>query len=309
MDVLEEASDFDSEVVAAKYTYVEFTSPLPHRLDDGGWDPNQVVAARIPTLTEDEQEQERIKNEAALKTLAEDEDADEGTQVRRGAFSRIQKDANGIRKRAGSTDKGSKRMREVEAELRTEMGWGNKRPMEGGRPPMGPGMGMGSGGASAPSGGETGVDLLLFRYFDFEVEPGECYRYRVQLIVENPNFQQLFVSAPAVAEGEFRETPWSAPSPPAVVDNDVDYALTRVAANRGKYDGAELNVVQFEPNLGTLIMATFKVAYGALVGTEKTKSMHLDVSAPTFREEEVAFSSKDILLDSAGPPNLSNAAI
>lgn len=308
MDVLGEASDFDSELVAAKYTHVEFTSPLPHRLDSD-WDPNQVVHPRIPTLTEDEQEQERIKNEAALKTIAETEDADDGTtEVRRGVFSRIQKDANGIRKRATSTDAGSKRLREVEAELRQDLGMGNnvpgRRPMEGGRGPMGVGMG---GGPGAQQGADTGADLLLFRYFDFDIEPGECYRYRVQLIVENPSFQQIFVSSPPVAEGEFRETPWSAPSPPAVVDRDVEYALTKVQATRGKYDGAELNVVQFDTSLGTFIMDTFKVAYGAFVGTEKKKTMHLDVAAPTFKEEEVAFSSKDILLDSAGPPNLSNA--
>src|SRR5207248_1520340 len=55
MDVLGEASDFDLELVAPKFTHVEFTSPLPHRLD-GEWDANKVVHPRIPTLSEDEQE-------------------------------------------------------------------------------------------------------------------------------------------------------------------------------------------------------------------------------------------------------------
>jgi len=167
------------------------------------------------------------------------------------------------------------------------------------------GMPLMAGGPGAATA-EVGADLLLFRYFDFKVEPGECYRYRVQLIVANPSFQQTFVTAPAVAEGEFRATPWSAPSPPVVVASDVDYALTKVPLVRGRHDGAELNVVQFDTDLGTLIMDTFRVAFGALVGIQK-KSMHLDVAGPTFKEEDVTFTSNDVLLDSAATPNLSSA--
>ena len=214
-------------------------------------------------------------------------------------------------------------MREYENARRNEMGLGKGMPgmpgmpgMAGipGRPAMGAGANMsnnllnkGSGGPGGAMGGEVGADLLLFRYFDFDVYPGECYRYRVQLIVTNPSFQESYVSAPAVAEGEFRESPWSAPSPPAVVLSDVEYALTRVSVARGgRHDGAELNVVQFDTSVGTFIMDTFKVVYGALVGTQK-KSLHLDVAGPTFKEEEVTFSSNDLLLDSAAAPNLSNA--
>ena len=30
--------------------------------------------------------------------------------------------------------------------------------------------------------------LLLFRYFDFSIEPGNAYRYRVKLKMRNPNY-------------------------------------------------------------------------------------------------------------------------
>ncbi len=129
----------------------------------------------------------------------------------------------------------------------------------------------------------------------------------MQLIVTNPSFQQSYVSAPAVAEGEFRETPWSAPSPPVVVASDIDYALTKVPVKSGRHDGAELNVVQFDTNLGTFIMDTLTVLFGSTVGGPKM-SLHLDVAAETFKEENVVFSSKDVLLDSAAAPNLKNAA-
>jgi hypothetical protein len=60
--------------------------------------------------------------------------------------------------------------------------------MEGGAG-MGPGAGMISGGISA--GGRTDlpreVDHLLLRFFDFTVEPGKQYQYRVKIAIADPN--------------------------------------------------------------------------------------------------------------------------
>jgi hypothetical protein len=163
-------------------------------------------------------------------------------------------------------------------------------------------------GGMSSTGGESTqpLGLWLFRYFDFDVEPGECYRYRVQLEVVNPNFGETFVDAPDVAEGETRKTPWSEPSTAAAVEKDVSYALTRISTKGTRPDGADLKVVQFDTNNGTLISDTFKVPFGAFVG-KVMKSLHLDLIVRKLEEEEVTFSSKDILLDSAGAPNLSSA--
>jgi len=167
---------------------------------------------------------------------------------------------------------------------------------------MAQGMGaMGTGSAIGMA--DTGADLQLFRYFDFDVEPGECYRYRVKLIVDNPNFEETFVSTPTVADGKFRETPWSAPTPPVVVERDVEYGLVKIRTDKGRIDGAELEVIQFDPNLGSYIMSNFPVFFGAYVGKEKQKTMHLDFLTPFFKEEPVNFTSKDVLLDSTGTPS------
>ncbi len=144
--------------------------------------------------------------------------------------------------------------------------------------------------------------MLLFRYFDFEVEPGECYRYRVQLVVENPSYGETFVASTSVAEGEFRETPWSAASTAVAVDKDVEYALAKASVRGGVTTGADLSVVQFDSNEGTLISDTFPVKYGAYVGAEKKKTLHLELAPPDLKEEEVTFSSKDVLLDSVSGP-------
>lgn len=316
IDALAQASDFDPEIVAAKYTIDVFTSPLPHRLDSE-WDPNHVGHPRIPTLTEDEQEQELLANKAAAKVAGESGDADEPGG--RGGFARVQKDANRLRSQAMSTGEGAKKTQDYMLEMMKGMpgmdkARSSREPDPGAmRSSMMAGMMgmMGAGMAGATQGGlDPTSDMLLFRYFDFDVEPGECYRYRIKLIAANPSYEETFVAAPTVAEGELRESDWSSPSPPAVVESDVEYALMKVSERYGRQEGAaDLKIVQFDTNLGTLIMDTLKVLYGAYVGGDVQRTMHLDVGAPTFKEEKVTFTSKDILLDSAGSPKLSAAAI
>ena len=81
-------------------------------------------------------------------------------------------------------------------------------------------------------GGDMNIitEFKLFRYFDFNVEPGKSYRYRVQLWIEDPNFprddryfinpQMLSNDAAARILGKvdqgnirhYRGTPWSQPS-------------------------------------------------------------------------------------------------
>lgn len=316
-ELLAEASGHDLELVAAKYTSGVFTSPLPHRLDDD-WNPYDVVHPKIPTLTEEEKESERIKNAAAIEALSElKANSEDKPAVGRG-FRQVTQDAMALRAKAAGTKDGAQKMREIEAKMRGGAP-GINQPNRGPGPnPMG-GSGMGGmggmgGGAPAPAA-EGLADVLLFRFFDVDevgVEPGACYRYRVQLVVTNPNFQKQFVSQPSIAEGEIRETPWSAPSPPTIVNNDVEYALTDVTINKSTHrpDGASLNVVQFDPNYGTYIMDKFKVVYGSYVGIEKFKTWRLDVIRPSLKkEDDVSFSSKDIMLDSAAIPSLSATAM
>lgn len=330
MEILGEASDFDPEIVSASATNGEFTSPLPKRLD-ADWDPNKVGHPAIPTLTEEQQEAQDAENRAFSKVAGE-EDAD-ATGGRQG-FSRIQKDANKLRDRALSRPDGAAAVAEVRNRMAAMYGAGGGRSghaggtavatgpaghggARGGMPPamnMGAmpgggnmGMLMGRGGAGMMGTAETEADLLLFRYFDFDVEPGECYRYRVRLITKNPSFGETFVNGQNVAEGEMRESPWSVPSTATAVDKDVEYALLKASEKGGRRDGADLEVVQFDPTTGTLISDKFKVLFGAYVGAEKRKTPHLNLAVPSFDDEEISFRSQDVLLDSAAAPNLSES--
>ncbi len=127
---------------------------------------------------------------------------------------------------------------------------------------MGEGM-MGEGAGSFLEE-ETPVDHKLVRFYDFDVQPGHTYRYRIQLILEDPNNpnvtegRELTVhSAPethTLADDVrlrlqnlndtrnrkfFRNSPWSDPTPPVyfphpeqvLVSTALEPKLNRDASN------------------------------------------------------------------------------
>ena len=52
------------------------------------------------------------------------------------------------------------------------------------------------------------IKYVLFRFFDFTVEPSKRYRYRVQLCLQNPNFKQetRYLQEAGLASKEFLST-------------------------------------------------------------------------------------------------------
>ncbi len=69
------------------------------------------------------------------------------------------------------------------------------------------------------SGTPPATGVRLFRYVDFDVEPGQQWRYRVRLEVVNPLFgvPAERLADPESSKGRTRRTPWSEPSDPASV--------------------------------------------------------------------------------------------
>ena len=88
---------------------------------------------------------------------------------------------------------------------------------------MGAGLRGGNMGARADGGlaGSSGpkIEYKLFRYFDYTVQPGKSYRYRVRLELANPNYNvpaQYLVNA-QTRKGATRAAAWSDPSPEVAV--------------------------------------------------------------------------------------------
>lgn len=90
------------------------------------------------------------------------------------------------------------------------------------------GMGFGQGnprggfvpGAQQPQNPDAPqVPYKLFRFTDFDVEPGHTYQYRIQLVLRNPNFGQPpeLLAKPQPKPLPYADTPWSEMSPPSTV--------------------------------------------------------------------------------------------
>ena len=76
------------------------------------------------------------------------------------------------------------------------------------------------------------IAYRLFRFLDFNVEPGKCYRYRVCLVLANPNYKRhpAFLSDPKFAADAHLETEWSKPSAVVSAPGDTGILLMSVCA-------------------------------------------------------------------------------
>jgi hypothetical protein len=77
-------------------------------------------------------------------------------------------------------------------------------------PEGGPGAFRGGAGGGAAAGQHTalqkGVDYYLLRFLDFSVEPGKKYKYRVKLVIQDPNLNMpQAVLDPAVLDRQAKE--------------------------------------------------------------------------------------------------------
>ena len=162
-------------------------------------------------------------------------------------------------------------------------------------------------------GGEMQKDLrlakyLLFRYFDFNVSPGNAYRYRVRLVLLNPNFRRPVEDLvdESVAAGENRITPWSEPTAPTYFPEEQKVFLTKVDKARPDtgLPAATLDIIQWFTDSGMHIAAKLeKLQLGQFVGG-RPKIKVLRPGTESFKEEDVSIFTGSILADITSAPEL-----
>ena len=76
------------------------------------------------------------------------------------------------------------------------------------------------------------VEYYLFRYFDFDVEEGKTYQYRVKLLLANPNYgvEERFVEDPTATEQKIVASEFSEPSNPAALGRSARIFAQNVEA-------------------------------------------------------------------------------
>lgn len=144
--------------------------------------------------------------------------------------------------------------------------------------------------------------LTLFRYIDFDVEPGRAYRYRVRLVLYNPNYGLPVERAESqsVVEGEERVTEWSQPSGVALIEPQTKVFVTKVDPPNRDYDELRpsLQVYMLHKETGTPVHTDrLKITQGDYI-VGKANAYLANPSEMTYESESVQFESDMMLIDS-----------
>ncbi|HWL08626.1 MAG TPA: hypothetical protein VNQ76_09485, partial [Planctomicrobium sp.] len=153
-------------------------------------------------------------------------------------------------------------------------------------------------------------ELLLFRYLDFNVEPGKTYRYRVRLVLRNPNYGRRLQDAGGIAhiiEGETRTTPWSTVTEPVSVEEDIKYFVTDTRELSGKFlPIARFDMFEWNPSFGTFVNSLLEIRSGQPL-SDKVSTIVIDPAKGVNETQEYRFSSQDFLVDAVADIRVDDA--
>jgi hypothetical protein len=164
-------------------------------------------------------------------------------------------------------------------------------------------FGGGSIGQDDTNFSKSDSDKVMVRAIDFTIEPDTIYRYRIRLIVKNPNFKLDSVSPGVDHESEQLPGPWSEVAGPVVVPPDVEtYVKGTPPADlrQRRPDLIEFNVVRWNPENGLTVVKPFYRAPGEVVGEPTSASVPVEVGDETkIQSRTIDFTSHRILVDTA----------
>ncbi len=281
IDYANQAADYDPDVVSVGVRDTVITMPLPARLMGVWRNMANHPAVKNFELSEAEIEAEMVFNRQILEQAR---DQNKALKQRRtpGGFNNLQLDMANIQQDYLSQTDARQVTRAFDDEFKGTPAEVRKKLIDKIK-------------AQVSAVG----NLVLFRYIDFDLQPEKSYRYRVSLVLQNPNYEQPVerVVHPSVVEGETRETPVSKPSNVASVEPDYAYFVSRVNPPRGiASKQADLQVFQWYDKTGTMIKGNLTLEPGDFIsGTAKTHV--LDPAALKFEEEEAPLSTSDLLVD------------
>jgi hypothetical protein len=201
----------------------------------------------------------------------------------------------------------------VEA-IDAEAQFGGSRRVEGptGPPPgemMGSSAAMGMPGDMEGMYGGTGETInfekteaeeVMVRALDFTVEPDETYRFRLRVVVFNPNLGREDVSPGVDTKSVELYGPWSDPTEELTIPSDVAvYALNKEPYVRQKLDQVNFEVARWRPEDGVTVVKRFTAAPGELIG--EVRSADIPSSEGKGKQsQKVDFNSHRIVLDVLG---------
>jgi hypothetical protein len=159
----------------------------------------------------------------------------------------------------------------------------------------------GRAGGAAEDFAKSSADWIMVRALDFDIEPDATYRYRVRIVVANPNLGWESVAPGVDTKTKELEGPWSEATDEVGVPPDVStYAMRKAPSpNDMKTDKVEFQVVKWNEADGLTIVKTFENAPGQIVG-QKDNALVPNEKKDNVVAKSIDFTSHQVLADAMG---------
>lgn len=148
----------------------------------------------------------------------------------------------------------------------------------------------------------------LFRFFDFTVEPGKQYRYRIMLGLSNPNFNLpvKYLKNPEKAKDSFVASPMSESTPVVFIPKAEQILAGPKPGDRPTISGepeATVMLTKFDTVKGTFAAKEIKVMRGNLTFYEGSVVVR-DPIKNALKEDAIRFDHNALVLDIRGGQDL-----
>jgi len=164
------------------------------------------------------------------------------------------------------------------------------------------GMGgmMGMGGETLANFWKSDEKTVMIRALDFTPQQNESYRYRVRVVVFNPNLNREDVAPGVDAKAKELFGPWSEPTDEVHMPPDVTaYAMGTLPAGAKSDMKVVFQVVKFAPEDGVTVPRNFEAGPGEIIGEVRTADV--PVSDGTGKKSKaIDFNSHQLVLDADG---------
>jgi hypothetical protein len=147
------------------------------------------------------------------------------------------------------------------------------------------------------------VDEIMIRALDLTVEPDTTYRFRLRIVVYNPNLGHEDVSPGVDTKSVELFGPWSDPTEEVTMPPDVaTYALAKEPTVPRKLDQVNFEVARWTPDSGVTVVKRFPAAPGEIIGEYSRVAVPItdETGKKVPKNQPVDFNSHQVVLDVMG---------
>ncbi|MHC5542227.1 hypothetical protein ACYOEI_28730, partial [Singulisphaera rosea] len=163
------------------------------------------------------------------------------------------------------------------------------------------GMGMGMGGGETITFPTSDEDTLMIRSLDFTVDPDKTYKFRVRLVVFNPNRGHEDVNAGVDTKSIELFGPWSEPTDEVTMPADVAaYAMHTVPNPAKMGDEIQFQVARWTPDSGVTVVRNFPASPGGIIGDMRSVAIPTTDGTTQKKRANIDFDTHQLVLDTKG---------